>query len=136
MLTLAFVDATVLRLPHRLALATTAGTIPLLAAAAAPGSSCWHTILGAAALAGFYALVHIVSRGGLGLGDVTVAVPIGIALGWLDWHLIIAAVLLGHTLAAVTIPIRRFARNAREPLPLGTYLVIASYAVIVAAGIR
>jgi len=38
MLTLAFIDAAVLRLPHRLTLATTAGTVLLLAPAGAPGS--------------------------------------------------------------------------------------------------
>jgi leader peptidase (prepilin peptidase)/N-methyltransferase len=133
-LVLALVDATVLRLPHRLTAATTAGTVLLLAPLDAPASSWWSAAIGAASLAGFYTIVHIVTRGDLGLGDVALAVPIGVAVGWLDWRLVVTAVLLGHTLAAASIPVRRLTRTNTAPLPLGTYLIAASFAVVVLAG--
>ena len=80
MLVLAFVDAAVLRLPHRLTITVTTGTVLLLAPLGAPASSWWDAVGGALMLASFYAIIHVVSRGGLGLGDVALAIPIGI--GW------------------------------------------------------
>jgi leader peptidase (prepilin peptidase)/N-methyltransferase len=80
MLGLAFVDAAVLRLSHRLTITVTTGTVLLLAPRGAPASSWWGAVGGAAILASFYAIIQVVSRGGLGLGDVALAVPIGI--GW------------------------------------------------------
>lgn len=135
LLVLAFVDAAVLRLPHRLTLATTAGTVLLLMPVTASASAWWSAIIGAACLAGFYALIHAAARGGLGLGDVAVAVPIGIGVGWLDWRLIAVAAVLGHSLAAATIPIRRVTGTAPSPVPLGTYLIAGSLLIVVAAGV-
>lgn len=136
MLTLAFVDAVVLRLPHRLTAVTTVGTVLMLVAVDTPGSS-WRTaVLGAVALSGAYTIISVVSRGDLGLGDVTVAIPIGLILGWHDWRLIIAAALLGHTLAVAALPVRRLTGRTRTPVPLGTYLIAASFTLIVVAGFR
>jgi leader peptidase (prepilin peptidase)/N-methyltransferase len=136
MLILALVDAAVLRLPHRITLVTTVGTVLLLAAAGAPASSWRDAILGAVALAGFYALIRIASRGDLGFGDVAVAIPIGLILGWHGWRLIVAAAILGQTAAVAAIPIRRMARRTRTPVPLGTYLIAASYTVLLATGMH
>lgn len=135
MLALAIIDAAVQRLPHRLTLATTAGTVLLLAPAGAPASS-WRTAtIGAAVLAGFYALIHIASHGDLGLGDVAVAVPVGFAVGWLDWRLIIVAIVLGHSFAAATIPLRRLTGMTASSVPLGAYLIAGSYLVVVAVSL-
>nr|WP_269440737.1 prepilin peptidase [Micromonospora tarapacensis] len=133
---MAFIDATVLRLPHRLTAAITAGTVVLLAPLGLTGS--WRgALIGAGCMAGYYLAVHVASRSGLGLGDVAVAVPIGFGVGWLDWRLIIAVAVLGHSLGAATIVIRRLTNAPRAPLPLGTYLIAASFAVVVtAAAIR
>jgi leader peptidase (prepilin peptidase)/N-methyltransferase len=134
MLALALVDAAALRLPHRITLVTTVGTVGLLAATGAAGSSWRGAILGAVALAGFYALVRVVSRGELGVGDVAVAIPIGLLLGWHDWRLTVAAALLGHTAAVAAIPVRRLTGHTARPIPLGTYLIAASFALVVFAG--
>lgn len=132
LLVLAFVDVAVLRLPHRLTAATTAGTVVLLAPLGLTGSW-WGALIGGGSLAGYYLAVHVASRGGLGFGDVAFAVPIGVGVGWLDWRLTIAVVLLGHGLGAVTIVIRRLNHATKPPLPLGTYLAAASFAVLLAA---
>ena len=84
-------------------------------------------------MAGYYLAVHVASRGGLGLGDVALAVPVGFGVGWIDWRLIIVVVVLRHSLGVVTIVVRRLTHAAKAPLPLGTYLVAASFAVVVAA---
>jgi leader peptidase (prepilin peptidase) / N-methyltransferase len=134
MLTLALIDAAALRLPHRITLVTTVGTLGLLAATGAPGSSWRGAVLGAVTLAGFYMLVRVASRGDLGAGDVAVAIPIGLLLGWHDWRLIVAAALLGHTAAVAAIPVRRLTGHTARPVPLGTYLIAASFALVVFAG--
>jgi len=131
MLVLGFVDAAVLRLPHRLTAATTAGTVVLLAPLGGPASSWWSAAISAAVLAGFYALTRIISRGDLGLGDVAFAVPVGFGAGWYDWRLAVAAVVVGHTLAAAGIVGSRITGRPSAPLPLGTYLVAALLAVVV-----
>jgi len=132
LLVLAFVDAAVLRLPHRLTAATTAGTLVLLAPLGLTGS--WSgALIGAGCIAAYYLAVHVVTRGGLGLGDAALMVPIGFGVGWLGWQLIIVAVVIGHGLGTVTIVVRRLTHAARTPLPLGSYLVAASFAVMVAA---
>jgi len=131
MLVLAFVDAAVLRLPHRLTATTTAGTIVLLAPLGGPASSWWSAIVAAATLAAFYAVVRLVSRGDLGLGDVALAVPVGFGAGWYDWRLAVAAVLVGHSLAAAGITLRRVTGSTSASVPLGSYLVAASVAVVV-----
>lgn len=129
---LAFIDAAVLRLPHRLTAATTAGTVVLLAPLGLTGS--WSSaLIGAGCMAGYYGAVHVASRGGLGLGDVALAVPIGFGVSWLDWQLILVVAVLGHGLGAITIVIRRVTHAPRPPLPLGAYLAAASFVAVVAA---
>jgi len=56
--------------------------------ATASASAWWSATIGAACLAGFYALIHAATHRGLGLGDVATSVPIGIGIGvgWLDWR--------------------------------------------------
>lgn len=137
LLVLAYVDAAVLRLPHRLTAATTVGTVVLLAFADNPHASWWTAAIGAAVLSAYYAVIHLASHGDLGLGDVAVAVPIGIALGWHDWRLIVAATVLGHVAAVASLPLRRRADRRHTPIPMGTYLIAASIVTVtVAAAIR
>jgi len=131
LLVLAFVDAAVLRLPYRLTAATTAGTVVLLAPLGGPAASWWSAIVAAATLVAFYAVVRIISHDDLGLGDVALAVPVGFGAGWYDWRLAVAAVLVGHTLATAGIALRRVTGSASAPVPLGTYLVAASVAVVI-----
>jgi leader peptidase (prepilin peptidase) / N-methyltransferase len=129
-LVLAVIDSAVLRLPHRLTAATTAGTVALLAPVGVSASGWLRAAIGVAIMAGFYGVVYLVSRGGLGLGDVALAVPLGLAVGWHDPRLTVVTILLAHTMAAASIPVRRLIGTSGTPLPLGTYLVTASFAVV------
>lgn len=130
MLVLAFIDAAVLRLPHRITSGTTVGTVLLLAFADAPGAVWWSAAISAVALTGFYATIHIVMHGNLGLGDVVLAIPIGIVVGWHDWRLAIIVVLVSHAAAVASIPIRRLTRTSAAHLPLGTHLAITSIVAV------
>ncbi len=127
MLVLGFVEAAALRLPQGL----TADTVVLLAPLGGPASLWWSAAISATVLAGFYALIRIVSRGDLGLGDVALAVPIGVGAGWYNWRQAIAVVVVGHTLAATGIVLRRITGRKSSPSPSGTHLIAASLAVVV-----
>lgn len=106
---LAWVDATVHRLPAILTLPLTAATLLLLGTAAlfpnAGGS--WPTALsGALALGGGYFVLFLISPRSLGFGDVKPAVALGTMVGWYSWH----------TLASVSSP----ANSSPPPLDLGS----------------
>ncbi|MEU4593278.1 prepilin peptidase [Micromonospora aurantiaca (nom. illeg.)] len=132
MIVLTFVDAAVMRLPHRITAAATAGFLGLLALGGPAGA--WvRAVAAGLLLAAFFAVLAAVSRGQLGWGDVTVAVPLAAALGWHSWTAVYAGVLLGLGTAALTaITLRHLGRLAPgTSLPLGPFLIAAAYTVAV-----
>ena len=52
--------------------------------------------IGSAAYFGFLFLFHVVSPGGLGFGDVRLALVLGLYLGWIDLRLPLFGLLLGN----------------------------------------
>lgn len=86
------------RLPNRGTAPLALGTISALVAAALLEQSADPLVRGVAggvALGGFYVALRAVSRGGLGGGDVKLAVPVGMLLAWDGW----LALLVGGALA-------------------------------------
>jgi leader peptidase (prepilin peptidase)/N-methyltransferase len=133
LITLGFIDATTGRLPHRLTTAATLTTVALLTPAGADAQT-WLTAAGAAAgLAALHGALHLAGPAGLGLGDVGIAVPIGLALGWHSWHYPIAALLAAYTAAVLAFTTGRLAGRPATYLPLGPYLAVASIWLAVAA---
>jgi leader peptidase (prepilin peptidase) / N-methyltransferase len=129
LIVLAFVDLAVMRLPHRITAAATTGLLGLLALDS-PAGAWWRAVTAGLVVAGFFAVLAVVSRGQLGWGDVALAVPLAAALGWHSWAAVYAGVLLGLGTAAVTaITLRRIGRLAPgAELPLGPFLIAAAYA--------
>lgn len=124
---LSFIDLAVRRLPFRITAAVTAGTILLLVPAGASAAIWWGGVLGGIALVVFYGLIRAVSRGGLGLGDVALAFPVGFAVGWHDWTLVLPALVIAHVLAAAAMMLAR--ANSKHDgihLPFGPYLAVAA----------
>jgi leader peptidase (prepilin peptidase)/N-methyltransferase len=133
MIVLAFVDLAVMRLPHRItAAATTAGLLILLALGG-PADAWWRAVAAGLVVAVFFAVLAAVSRGQLGWGDVTLAMPVAAALGWHSATAVYAGVLLGLGTAALTAhTARRLGRlPAGTALPLGPFLIAAAYTVAV-----
>ncbi|GFE14650.1 prepilin peptidase [Streptomyces glebosus] len=129
---LAAVDWRARRLPDVL-------TLPLAAAGAALlGPVGWLTgetaawrraLLGGLLLGAWYLVLYLVNPRGIGLGDVKLAVGLGIALGWYGWRTLVtggaAGVLLGALYAAALLLVRREARKA--VIPLGPFMIIGAF---------
>ncbi|UQX02760.1 prepilin peptidase [Streptomyces sp. RerS4] len=95
---LALVDLAVHRLPDVLTLPLAAATAALLGLAALlPGAAgSWRlALLGGGALGAAYLLLFLINPAGMGLGDVKLALPLGVALGWYGWGVWIAGAFLG-----------------------------------------
>jgi leader peptidase (prepilin peptidase)/N-methyltransferase len=129
---LAFVDAAVHRLPHRVVASTSIGFLVLLL----PDTdwAAWlRSVLAGLALAAFFGAIAVAAPGQLGLGDVAVAVPVGALLGWHSWATFAAGVLLGlaaASAAAITARLSRIAARGAH-LPLGPYLLVAAFVATV-----
>jgi leader peptidase (prepilin peptidase)/N-methyltransferase len=131
MVVLGFVDAATYRLPHRL---TTAATLGLVALLIPTGSTLatWLTAIAAAVgLATLHAALHLAAPSGLGLGDVTMTIPVGFALGWLDWRYPVAAVFLAHVATLLAFASGSISGKQNPHQPFGTHL--AAIAVCLAA---
>jgi leader peptidase (prepilin peptidase)/N-methyltransferase len=89
-------------------------------------------LAGMAVLVVFYLVLALVSRGGLGAGDVKLGGLLGLALGWLGWPALVAATFLGWCAAAVVWLVLRVARRrVRDSLlPMGPFLLAAALFVV------
>ncbi|MFI5616544.1 prepilin peptidase [Streptomyces sp. NPDC051567] len=95
---LALVDLAVHRLPDVLTLPLAAAVTALLGAAALlPGAAgSWRlAVSGGAALGAAYLLLHLINPAGMGLGDVKLALALGVTLGWYGWGVWAAGAFLG-----------------------------------------
>jgi leader peptidase (prepilin peptidase)/N-methyltransferase len=134
---LSWIDVRAQWLPREVTALTAAVAAPLLVVAALVAHEP-HRLLGALAGA-LLALVillaiHLVSRGGLGDGDVRLAPLLGMALGWLNPALVPVGLLFGCFAGAVTglvlMAIGRAGR--RTQVPFGPFLALGTLAALVA----
>ncbi|GGP89247.1 prepilin peptidase [Streptomyces roseolilacinus] len=127
-LLLAIVDRRVHRLPDHLTLPL-AAAVPLLLGVAAllPGrAGSWRlSVLGALALGGAYLVLFLVNPNGMGFGDVKLAFPLGAALGWYGWPVLLAGAFAGFLLGAaygLGLIVRRRATR-RSAIPFGPFMI-------------
>jgi leader peptidase (prepilin peptidase)/N-methyltransferase len=84
-----------------------------------------YAALGGTAGFAIFLLIALVSRGGMGWGDVKLAALIGLATGFpLVFVAIIMAAILGGIVAVVLLATRR--RGRREMIPFGPFLAVAA----------
>ncbi|MEV6248093.1 A24 family peptidase [Streptomyces sp. NPDC051742] len=125
---LAGVDARVHRLPDGLTLPL-AAAVPLLLGGAEllpyDAGSWLHALLGALVLGGAYLGLFLINPGGLGFGDVKLAVPLGAALGWYGWGVLFTGAFAGFLLGAVygfgLVLLRRAGRSSA--IPFGPFML-------------
>jgi len=131
------IDIEVRRLPDRIVLTSFAVVVLLLASAAAFSGdlgAILRALGGGAALFAGFLLLALVTRGGMGFGDVKLAALIGVATGWIGWPALLtgvfAAFLLGGLFGIALLLARRAGR--RSATPFGPWMIAGAWIGIVA----
>lgn len=77
-------------------------------------------------------MLALIRPGHLGLGDVKLAGPLGMVLGWAGWQSVLLATALSFVLcgliSAVLLAVRR--ASTGTALPLGPFMVYATFVVL------
>ncbi|MCN9244447.1 A24 family peptidase [Streptomyces sp. RY43-2] len=125
---LATVDIRVHRLPDHLTLPLALVTPVLLGVVALlPGhTGSWPVaLLGGLTLGCAYLVLFLINPNGLGFGDVKLAVPLGVALGWYGWEILFLGAFAGFLLGAVyglgLLVLRRADR--KSAIPFGPFMI-------------
>lgn len=135
---LAVVDLMVCRLPDRFLVPT----FVLVLASFVVGAVTAHdarpllsALLGAGALGASYFVLGVLGAGRLGLGDVKLAVLLGLSLGWFGWRAVVLGTCLAFVLSAVVTLVLLAARRItlKSELPFGPYMLAAAATVVVLA---
>jgi leader peptidase (prepilin peptidase)/N-methyltransferase len=125
---LAVVDLRVKRLPDVLTLPFAGVALVLLGVVALlpEHAGDWTTALyGALALGGFFFALFLINPGGMGFGDVKLALGLGAVLGWYGWATVmlgtLAAFLLGALYGGALVVVRRAGR--KTAIAFGPFLI-------------
>jgi leader peptidase (prepilin peptidase)/N-methyltransferase len=134
---LAVIDARTRRLPNRLVALLTAGGVLFFTSAAIVEQNMpalWRALAGLAISFGVYLVISVAARGGLGAGDVKLAAPVGLYLGWLGWEALAAGIVLAFVIGGVAglILAARRRRIRGLTVPFGPFMLAA---VVVTAGL-
>lgn len=128
---LSVVDFAILRLPNALT-GPTAIAVAAALVAQALAENRTHLLVteleGAAAVAAFYLLLFVLSRGGLGLGDVKVGSIAGLVLAARGWQYVLNGTFLAYLITlvvAMTLLVR-----GRKKFPYGPGLLAGTIAVL------
>ncbi|MDX3454245.1 prepilin peptidase [Streptomyces sp. ME02-8801-2C] len=129
---LAVVDFRVQRLPDLLTLPLAAAALVLLGVAALlpEHAGDWPTsLLGALLLGGAYFVLFLISPGGMGFGDVKLALGLGAVLGWYGWGSVVlgtfAGFLFGGLYGLALVVARRAGR--KTSIPFGPFLIAGAF---------
>ncbi|MFE4962025.1 prepilin peptidase [Streptomyces sp. NPDC056660] len=129
---LAVVDFRVQRLPDPLTLPLAAAALALLGGAALlpEHAGDWLTALYAAlALGGAYFVLFLINPGGMGFGDVKLALGMGAVLGWYGWPTVLlgtfAGFLFGALYGGALVVVRRAGR--KTAIAFGPFLIAGAF---------
>jgi leader peptidase (prepilin peptidase)/N-methyltransferase len=134
---LAVIDARTRRLPNRLVALLTAGGVLFFTSAAIVEQNLpalWRALAGLGISFGVYLIISLAARGGLGAGDVKLAAPVGLYLGWLGWEALAAGIVLAFVIGGVAglVLAARKRRIRGLTVPFGPFMLVA---VVVTAGL-
>lgn len=133
---LAAIDLDTHRLPNAIVYPTilmSLGTALIAAGVTLDPALAVRALGGAIALSGGYLLLALAWKGGMGLGDVKLAVAIGALLGWVGWGALavgaFAAFLVGGLVAIILMVTRRV--NRRGGIPFGPWMLAGAWIGII-----
>lgn len=129
---LAVVDFRVQRLPDPLTLPFAAAALVLLGPTALLPEHAgeWTTaLLGALALGAGYFVLFLINPGGMGFGDVKLALGAGAVLGWYGWPTVMLGTLAGFLSGALYGGVLVVARKAgrKTAIPFGPFLISGAF---------
>lgn len=132
---LALIDLDVHRLPNALVLPA----YPVLAVLLALGlgtPALIRAAAGALLLFGFFLVVAVAARGGIGLGDVKLAGVVGGMTAAVSWGAFLTSAFGAFLLGAVAGALLMLGRRAhrRTAIPFGPFMLVAAWASILGAG--
>jgi leader peptidase (prepilin peptidase)/N-methyltransferase len=89
-------------------------------------------VLSAAGCAAFFLLLNIVSRGGMGLGDVKLAGVIGATLGMVHWQLAAFGIMCGFLAGGISSIWLLLTRRVKfgNTIPFGPYMLLGAWLAI------
>ncbi|MFE3854618.1 prepilin peptidase [Streptomyces griseorubiginosus] len=130
---LAAVDLRVRRLPDPLTLPLAAAALALLGLVSLvpEHAGSWpHALYGALALGAGYWLLWRINPGGMGFGDVKLALGAGAVLGWYGWDTVLLGTFAGFLLGALWGGVLVLAGRAgrKTAIPFGPFLIAGAYA--------
>jgi Type II secretory pathway, prepilin signal peptidase PulO and related peptidases len=136
---LAVVDISEQRLPNTVILCTLGATAVLLVIASALTAQ-WMPLLwavvGAAGMFGLYLALALVAPRSIGMGDVKLAAPIGMLLGWFGlsaWLVgLVGGVVVGGLVAVVALASRRV--GLRSMVPFGPSMLVGAVIALLLLG--
>lgn len=134
---LTLIDFDTFRLPNVIVLPATGVFLLLLGAATllgSPGDALLRALIGAVALSMFYALLRFLWRGGMGLGDVKLALLLGAAMAWISWGALVvgafAAFLFGGIFGIALVLAK--GGNGKTRVPFGPWMILGAWAGMLA----
>jgi leader peptidase (prepilin peptidase)/N-methyltransferase len=90
-----------------------------------PDASLWSALLGAASTAGFLLLVALLSRGGMGTGDIKLGLVTGLFLGWpLGLTGLLVGVCLGGFLGIILLASKM--KSRKDAVPFGPFIALGA----------
>ncbi|MDH6549476.1 leader peptidase (prepilin peptidase)/N-methyltransferase [Streptomyces sp. SAI-208] len=130
---LAVVDLRVRRLPDPLTLPLAAAALALLGLVSflPEHTGTWsHALSGALALGVGYWVLWRINPGGMGFGDVKLALGAGAVLGWYGWDTVLLGTFAGFLLGALYGGVLVLAGRAgrKTAIPFGPFLITGAYA--------
>ena len=124
------------RIPNRILYPTTAaGVLLLTAGAAADGTleAMPRALAGGGIYFGLLLVIALVARGGFGMGDVKLAVLLGVFLAYQSWRTmwagIFLAFLIGGLVSLVLLLTRR--KGRKDAIPFGPPLILGAWTAVV-----
>jgi len=132
---LSWIDLRTKRLPREIIYATAGVGVPLLVVAALvehQPKRIWMLLLGAAINLAIMGAIYLLSRGGMGDGDVRLSPLLGAYLGFLNPGLAPVGLFYGFLLGAIASVPLLITRKAdrRTALPFGPFLALGAYLAI------
>lgn len=134
---LSVIDVQTHRLPREVTYTTLAIGAPLLVVAALVEDEPQRLVgagLGGVVATAVFWLGHVLTRGGLGPGDVRLAPLLGVYLGYVSVSTVAVGVVAGLLLATVFGIVRLAVRGRNEPYPFGPFLAAGTLATLLVVG--